>query len=117
MIEELDEILLDQYHSVIRRKKLYKRLKKIMPNEPLVQIGEKMVETNIEFFVFMINNKQLLNKKHKKKKTKECDILARNPVYEWYRNVLYLTMFSYKTFMYSAAQYMSYFKKDNNEKT
>jgi hypothetical protein len=92
-------------------------MKKLMPTEQLLIVGEEMVEKNMEFYAFVINNKQLLDKKHKKKKEKDKDVLARNPVYEWYRNVFYLTVFSYKTFMYSATQYMSYFKKDNNEKT
>lgn len=92
-------------------------MKKLMPTEILLVVGEEMVEKRIEFYASMIEDKELLQKKHKKKKEKDKDVLARNPVYEWYRNVFYLTVFSYKTFMHSATQYMSYFKKDNNDKT
>ena len=111
-MNELDEILLDQYHSAKRRKKFFKRMKKVMPTERLLIIGEEMVDKRIEFFAFQINNKELLEKKHKKKKDKDSDILARNPVYEWYRQALYLTFFGYKTIINSAAEYMKFFKKD-----
>ena len=115
MNDELDEILLEQYHSVKRSKKFYKRMKKLMPTERLLIVGEDMAEKKMEFYASMINNKLLLEKKHKKKKQKDPDVLARNPVYEWYRSALYLTVFGYKFFMKSAEQYMSYFKKDKNE--
>lgn len=86
-------------------------MKKLMPFEPLLMLGEQMAEGRMQFFETMIQNKELLNKKHKKKKQKDPDILARNPVYEWYRNALYVTVFSYKMFMDSVSGYMSYFKK------
>ena len=110
-MNELDEILLDQYHSAKRRKKFYKRMKKLMPTERLLIVGEQMNDGYISFYESMIEDKELLIKKHKKKKQKDSDILARNPVYEWYRQALYITVFSYKTFVDSAVHYMSWFKK------
>lgn len=110
-MNELDEILLDQYHTAKRRKKIYKRMKKLMPTERLLIVGNEMNDKYINFFESMISDNQLLINKHKKKKCKDSDILARNPVYEWYRQALYITVFSYKTFVDSAVQYMNWFKK------
>ena len=110
-MNELDLILLDQWHSCKRRKKIYKRVKKLLRNDPLIDIGEGMLEKKMLFLESMISDKTLLLKKHKRKKEKDQDILARNPVYEWYRTALYATVFSYKMFTDSVSSYMSYFKK------
>jgi len=113
-MNELDHILLDQWHSCKRRKKIYKRVKKLLQNDPLIAIGEEMLDKKMQFLENMISDKSLLQKKHNRKKEKDLDILARNPVYEWYRQALYVTVFSYKMFSDSVSQYMSYFKKGNN---
>lgn len=70
-----------------------------------------MLDKKMQFLESMISDKSLLLKKHKRKKQKDLDILARNPVYEWYRQALYVTVFSYKMFSDSVSHYMSYFKK------
>lgn len=116
-MKELDEILLDQYHAAKRRRKIYKRMRNLMPYENLIHIGEQMTDNNIVFFASMINDKSLLKNNHNKKRQKEKDILLRNPVYEWYKTIIYMSLVGYKTFMGSATQYMSYFKKDKNDKT
>lgn len=90
-------------------------MKKLMPLEKQLIDGEIANAKMIQFFEQFIIDKSLLVKKHKKKK-QQTDILAKNPVYEWYRQALYITVFSYKMFAESATQYWSYFKKDNNEK-
>lgn len=113
-MNELDLILLDQWHSCKRRKKVFKRIKKLMPTEPLLIEGEEMIDKKMQFLENMISDKALLQKKHKRKKQKDLDILARNPVYEWYRTALYATVFSYKMFTDSVSSYMSYFKKGKN---
>ena len=82
-----------------------------MPTEPLLIQGEEMIDKKMQFLESMISDKTLLLKKHRKKKEKDQDILARNPVYEWYRQALYVTVFSYKMFSDSVSHYMSYFKK------
>ena len=115
MNNELDEILLDQLHSAQRSRKRMKRMIKAMPHEPLLRVGEEMVEKRIQFCESMIMNKELLKKKHKPKKQKDPDILARNPVYEWYRFAFIATTFGYKMLMDSAINYMSYFKKGKQE--
>jgi hypothetical protein len=111
-MNELDEILLEQLHSARRRIRLIKRLKKLLKNDKGLIEGEKLVEKKIRFFESMIEDKSLLKKKVKKKKQKESDLLARNPVYEWYRNVFLFTTVGYKIVWDSLTGYMSFFKKD-----
>lgn len=80
--------------------------------DPAIDKGEEYVDGRIAFFETMIQNKSLLHKKQKKKKrNKDPDILARNPVYEMYRQALYVTVFGYKMLTDSVSGYMSYFKK------
>jgi hypothetical protein len=116
-MNELDEILLEQLHNSMRNRKHLKRVSRLLKNDPVVEKGKLYIEGRIKFFETMIEDKSLLNEKPKRKKVRESDLLAKNPVYEWYRTVMYITLFSYKTFVESATSYMSYFKKDNNEKT
>ena len=84
---------------------------KVMPHEPLLRQGVIMAEKRIQYFETMIQDKELLKKKHKKKKQKDPDVLARNPVYEWYRVAYIASTLGYKMIMDSATAYMSYFKK------
>lgn len=111
LFSDLDHILLDQYHAAKRSKKVIKRAKKLLPNDPLVEIGEELVEKRIQFYESMIRDKSLLHKRHKRKKSTELDILAKNPVYDWYKTIFMVTTFGYKMFAGSVSQYMSYFKK------
>lgn len=111
-MNELDDILLDQLHSARKLRKKMKRAKKIMMNDPIVDVFLNLNEKKIEYFEYMIEDKTLLHKKEKKKKkNRDLDILARNPVYEWYRTLLYMTVFSYKAFRNSMLDYMSLLKK------
>jgi len=111
-MNELDEILLEQLHSTKRGKKRLKRIGKLLKNDPLILVGEEMIDKKIQYLESMIEDKTLLHKKVKKKKRdKDSDILARNPVYEWYRTMLYVTVLSYKTFRESMQDYMALFKK------
>ena len=110
--DELDLILLEQLHQSRRNKKTIKRVRKLLKNDPAIDKGEEYIDGRIAFFETMIQNKSLLSKKQKKKKrNRDPDILARNPAYEMYRQVLYVTVFGYKMLTDSVSQYMSYFKK------
>ena len=111
-MNELDEILLEQLHSARRRIRLIKRLKKLLKNDRGLLEGEKIVEKKIQFFESMIKDKSLLKRKVKKKKQKDSDLLSRNPVYQWYRNVFMFTTVGYKIVLDSLTGYMSFFKKD-----
>lgn len=114
-MNELDEILLEQLHNARKSRKRIKRVRKLLKNDPVVDKGEEYIDNRIKFFENMIQDKTLLYKKAKKrKKNKDPDILARNPVYELYRQTLYFTIFSYKMITDSVTGYMSYFKKDKN---
>lgn len=110
-MDELDEILLEQLHAAKRSKKLVKRIRKLFKNDPAIDKGEVYIDGRIQFFENMIQDKSLLLKKVKKKKTKQSDLLSRNPVYEWYRNTMFITNLGYKMFTDSLSQYMSYFRK------
>lgn len=110
-MDELDHILLDQLHAAKRSKRVIRRAKKLLPTDSLVHVGEILVDKRIEFFEGMIADKTLLHKKHRKKKTKDIDILAKNPVYDWYKAIFMVTTFSYRMITDSVFQYMSYFKK------
>lgn len=110
--DELDLILLEQLQQSRRNKKTLKRVRKLLRIDPAIDKGEEYVDGRIAFFETMIQNKSLLHKKQKKKKrNKDPDILARNPVYEMYRQALYVTVFGYKMLTDSVSGYMSYFKK------
>ena len=110
--DELDLILLEQLHQSRRNKKTIKRVRKLLKNDPAIDKGEEYIDGRIAFFETMIQNKSLLSKKQKKKKrNRDPDILARNPAYEMYRQVLYVTVFGYKMLTDSVSHYMSYFKK------
>lgn len=115
-MNELDEILLDQYQSAQRRKKMIKKMKKLMPFEKQLDDVESANQKRIIFFENYISDKTMLCKKAKKKKEYN-DILAKNSFYECYRQVTYTMFFGYKLFTDSALQYLSFFKKDKNDKT
>lgn len=108
---ELDLILLEQLQQCKRNKKKLKRIRKLLKNDPAVDKGEEYIDGRIKFFETMIDDKSLLSKKHKKKRNRDPDILARNPMYEAYRQALYVTVFGYKMLSDSVSSYMSYFKK------
>jgi hypothetical protein len=111
-MNELDEILLEQLHISMRNRKHLRRVSKLLRNDPVVEKGKLYIEGRIKFFETMIEDKSLLKKRPRRKKIKESDLLARNLVYEWYRNVFIAAAFSYKMFSDSVTSYMSYFRKD-----
>lgn len=111
MNDELDHILVEQLHSTKKSLKVLKRHHKLMPDDPWIKKGLILIENKIKFFENMVENKELIRKKKKKKKEKNSDILAKNPVYEWYRTMFFTTSFAYKMFMNSISQYTSYFRK------
>ena len=84
----------------------------MLRGEHLLYVGDEMVDKKIQFFEYMINDKTLLSKNPKKKKTVQSDLLARNPVYEWCRNTVFVTTLTYKMLSDYVSSYMSYLKKD-----
>ena len=115
-MNELDEILLDQLTVARHLAKKMRKARKVMGPDPSLIAFQDGNEKRIQFFESMINDKTLLHKKHKRKKrTKSIDILARNPVIEWYKIAFMATTFSYKMFTDSVSQYMSYFTKKGKQ--
>ena len=113
-MNELDEILLEQLHIVRYLAKKMRKARRVMGPDPTLLTLQQMNEKKIQFFESMINDKTLLQKKHKRKKKtpKDPDILARSTSYEWYRNFMIATNIGYKMMVESFQAYMSYFRKD-----
>ena len=115
-MNELDEILLDQYHSAKKTMKVLKRFKKIFPENKELVKAEEANKLRQKFFEDMIENKDILNKKVKKKEKSE-DILDRNPIYYMYRNTIMAAAFGYMFFSSSVQKYWEQFRKDKNDET
>jgi hypothetical protein len=110
MEEDLDHILLDQYHAALRQRKLIAKLKKLMKNDHQIDMVSVTLEKRIQFYVTMIKDKTILGKKVKRKKSSE-DVLCKNPVFEMYRYGVFVTFFGYQMFWNSMKDYMNQFNK------
>jgi hypothetical protein len=110
-MSDLDHILLEQLNSAKRSRRQALRIKRIMKNDPeLVKLLYNN-QKRIQFYETYIEDKTLLDKKVKKTKKNKTDILSRNPVYLWYRNLFFVTNLSYRMFSDSFQSYLSLFKK------
>jgi hypothetical protein len=116
-MNELDEILHEQLHVARHLAKKMRKARKVMGPDPYLLSCQEMNEKRIQFFESMINDKTLLQKKHKRKKQENPDILARSTSYEWYRNFMMASNIGYKMMVDSFQAYMSYFynKKGKQE--
>lgn len=114
--KDLDHILLEQLHSARNRQKLIKKLKKLFKHDPGLNDIEFQNKETIKYFENMIKDKQLLHKKMKTKPKKESDLLSRNPIYEAYKFTFFVSTYGYIAMMDTMKNYLSYFKKDKNEK-
>lgn len=114
--ETLDSILLDQLHSARNGQKLIKRIKQLFKKDPNIDALEHQNKIRIEFFENMIEDKELLNQKNKKKPQKESDLLSKNPMLETYRLAMFASLYGYTVMIDTMKNYLSLFKKDDNEK-
>jgi len=114
--ESLDLILLDQLHSARNGQKLIKRIKQLFKKDPNLDALEHQNKVRIEFFENMIEDKELLNQKNKKKPQRESDLLSKNPMLETYRFAMFASLYGYTVMLDTMKNYISYFKKDDNEK-
>jgi hypothetical protein len=116
-MNELDEILLDQLHVARHIAKKMRKARKVMGPDPYLLSCQEANEKRIQFLETMIDDKTLLQKKHKRKKQENPDILARSTSYEWYRNFMMASNIGYKMMVDSFQAYMSYFynKKGKQE--
>jgi hypothetical protein len=63
MNDELDQILADQLMSARRRLKMYKKLEALMPHDPQLIEGMKLVEKQIIWYESLIGCPKLRKKK------------------------------------------------------
>ena len=112
-MDELDEILLDQLLTARYIAKKMRKARRVMGHDPTLLSLQVYNEKRIQFLETMINDKELLQKKRKRKKKteKDPDILARSTPYLWYRNFMVATNIGYKMMIESVQAYMSLFKK------
>jgi len=108
-MEDLDLILLEQYHACKRRLKAINRLRLLYGNDPGLDLLELSCKRNIQFFEMFISDRDLLKIKVKRTKVPFC--LKRNPIYQVYRNGYIMSMISYRIFLDSLQNYFSFFKK------
>lgn len=111
-MNELDEILHEQLHVARHLAKKMRKARRVMGPDPSLITFQDGNEKRIQFFESMINDKTLLQKKHKRKKQQNPDILARSTSYEWYRNIMVMSNIGYKMMVDSFQAYMSLFRKD-----
>ena len=97
-MDELDHILLDQLHSAQRRLKIIHRMQKRFYDPYHLGLVEQSTLGQIAFFESMIQDKTLLKKRKRKKQKKETDILDKNPVYTYYRNLYMFAVFMFNTY-------------------
>ena len=109
--EELDHILAEQLHNTRKALKVLKRHDRLMPNDPNIKKGLTYIENKIKFFEGMIQNKELIKKKPKKKKECDPDILARGMLHTWYRNAFFVSTIGYRMMLEAAQDYISMFNK------
>lgn len=111
MEEELDQILLDQYHIHKGLGKKMVTAKKLMGDDPLLLEFQKLNEKRTKFFENMINDKTILSKKKRKTKKKYDDLLARHPLVDVYKYTWMSTYYGYSMMIESIRNYISFFKK------
>ena len=87
-----------------------------MPTDPWLNKGIAIIENKIKFFENMIEDKELIKKKMKRKKQCDPDIFARSPIYTWYRDTIILTNIGYKFFIDIAQSYISLYTGKKKEK-
>lgn len=111
MEEELEQILLDQYHVSKHIGKRMKRARKLMGDDPLLIQFQGLNEKRTMFFESMIQNKQLLKKKKRKIKKRHHDLLARHPLVEMYKYAWMTTCYGYNMMIESFRNYVWFSKK------
>ncbi len=116
MEEELDHILMDQYHIYKKLGKKMETARKLMGDDPLLMEFQALNKKKIQFFENMIENKQFLKKKKRKTKKKSDDFLARHPLIDIYKYAWMTTIYSCSMVMRSLKGFINLYKKDTNEK-
>lgn len=113
--EELDYILVQQLNNTKKSLRKVKRLQKLMPDDIHLHKGIKIIENKIMFFESMIENKELIKRRVKKKKECDPDVLARSMIHTWYRNAFFVSTIGYRMMLETAQDYMSMFTKKDKK--
>ena len=88
-----------------------------MPKDPWLNKGKIVIENRIQFFESMVENKELLKKRIRKRKVNNLGILSSNrTIYTWYRDMIYMSTFGYRMFLISAQNYLSLYTNKKKEK-
>lgn len=110
--EDLDHILLDQYHSCQRQLRTTRKIRKLLKNDPNLDRVDENIHKKMKFFEEMIVDKNILkHKKPKIKKQSQEDVLNRNPIYNMYKNAYMITFIGYKMMYNYMEEYMNNFYK------
>ena len=107
MEQDLDHVLLDQYHVSKHLGIKMKKARKLMGDDPLLLKFQESNAKRTQFFADMIEDKSLLKKKKKKIKSKHHDLLSKHPLVDWYKYTMIVTMYGYNVMMSSIKNVMS----------
>jgi hypothetical protein len=97
-MEELDQILLEQYHSAKRRLKIIKRHRILLKNDTELDRLEQSVLNTVKYLEGQIRDKRLFEKKPSKRKKTEKSIFCSNPWFEAYKGAFTVTVWSTRLF-------------------
>lgn len=106
MSEELDDLLIEQWDAAKRSKKLFVVYRKLFPHETFVVISESQLDARIRYIESMVVDKRKLIANRKRTRYVAIDIMSVNPVYEWWRNTVFLTRLGSSIFFKFAISYM-----------
>lgn len=97
-MEELDQILLEQYHSAKRRLKIIKRHRILLKNDTELDRLEQQVLRTVKYLEGQIRDKRLFEQKPSKRKKTEKSIFCNNPWFEAYKTAFTVTAWSTRLF-------------------
>jgi hypothetical protein len=115
MEEDLDYILLHQYHSSKSLGKKMVKARKLMGDDPLLIELQEMNRKRTAFFECMIQDKKILSKRKKLKKVKPVDFLAKSPLIDSYKFLMFASMYGYTLVVHSVKSYILMFGKGNKD--
>lgn len=111
MEEDLDHILLDQYHVSKYLQRKMKRARKLIGDDPLLLQFQECNDKRMLFFESMIEDKSILHKKKRKSINRSDDLLAKHPLVEFYKYAWVSTFCSYNMAIKYVQNYLSMFTK------
>ena len=95
MLNDLDHILLDQLHCARKRLANIRRMKRTFHDPVNLDLVEESTRKYIQFLESMIQDKSLIKKRRRKRLARAADVLERNPIVTYYRNLWIFLTFTY----------------------